>query len=79
MFDLPRQPGLRITDYRTYGPDRPEGFIVEAVMGYNDKTLEPWYALPAWDEWNYPEFCQVFPTVEAARAAVIEAGLERDI
>lgn len=63
---------LRITDYRTYGEDRPAGFIIETFRHWNGD--EPSWGLPAWDEWGIGELAGVFPTRDAAQAAITDNG-----
>lgn len=60
----------RITDYSTYGPDRPAGYVIET-----EHDRYGW-CVPAWGD-TYPELAGPFPTREDARDALLAYGYEQ--
>jgi len=52
--------------------DMGDGWVVEQFRYWNGSEFESW-ALPAWEEKGLPHLAEVFPTLEAANAAIAAA------
>lgn len=52
--------------------EKGEGWVVEQFGFWSGREM---WAIPAWEEMGYAELGDVFPTREAAEAAIREAGL----
>lgn len=63
---------IRVAAYDEYEPGE-AGYVIERRCLLNDLTVA--WAIPAWDEMGYPDLCPVFPTREAANAALHTDGL----
>ena len=50
-----------------------DGFMVECFDRWAG-AREPCWAVPAWDEWSYPELCGPFATAADAAAAIAAVG-----
>lgn len=56
----------RIEDAREYGYEH--GYVIEVFSFWN--RSDPSWAIPAWEEWGYPERAGVFPTRGEAEKAI---------
>ena len=62
---------IRVEDAKEYG--YASGFVIEQRRHWNGDDRETW-AIPAWEEMGCGDFAGIFPTREAAQAALDRNG-----